>query len=133
MDKSNSYLGTESVGKLLLKLSIPSVVAQIINMLYNVVDRIYIGHIPESGSLALTGLGVCAPVLFIISALAALFYFGSSANAASPMRTTVELSVTERRPAAPLVRFHKRRLLFRRKKLGKGRERHAQAVLPAGL
>ncbi len=85
MDKSNSYLGTESVGKLLLKLSIPSVVAQIINMLYNVVDRIYIGHIPESGSLALTGLGVCAPVLFIISALAALFYFGSSAKASMSM------------------------------------------------
>ena len=55
--KDNSFLATEPLGKLLLKLSLPTVTAQIINMLYNIVDRIYIGHIPENGALALTGVG----------------------------------------------------------------------------
>ena len=59
--KDNSFLATEPLGKLLLKLSLPTVTAQIINMLYNIVDRIYIGHIPENGALALTGVGVCMP------------------------------------------------------------------------
>ena len=85
MNKSNSYLGTEPVGRLLLRLAIPSVVAQIINMLYNVVDRIYIGHIPDIGGLALTGIGVCAPILYLIPALASLVSFGSSARASMSM------------------------------------------------
>ena len=61
MQDNKNFLGTEPVGKLLLKLSIPTVIAQLINMLYNIVDRIYIGHIPGEGSLALTGVGVCMP------------------------------------------------------------------------
>lgn len=85
MQNNNSYLGTESIPKLLLRLSIPTVISQIVNMLYNVVDRVYIGHMPETGSLALTGLGVCAPLIFIIAALAALFYAGSSARASMSM------------------------------------------------
>jgi len=68
MRNENEFLGKESVGKLLFKLAIPAITAQIINLLYNVVDRIYIGHIPEIGSLALTGVGVCLPVIMIISA-----------------------------------------------------------------
>ena len=56
--KDNSFLATEPLGRLLLKLSLPTVTAQVINMLYNIVDRIYIGHIPETGALALTGVGV---------------------------------------------------------------------------
>ena len=71
--KDNSFLATEPLGKLLLKLSLPTVTAQIINMLYNIVDRIYIGHIPENGALALTGVGVCMPLIMIVSAFAALF------------------------------------------------------------
>ena len=55
MNNSKEFLGTEPIGKLLFKLAVPSVIAQIVNMLYNIVDRIYIGHIPGSGSLALTG------------------------------------------------------------------------------
>ena len=51
-------MGTEPVGKLLVKLAIPAVTAQLINMLYNIVDRIYIGHMPGDGNLALTGVGV---------------------------------------------------------------------------
>ena len=69
MQKTNKeFLGTEPIGKLLFRLSIPTVVAQLINMLYNVVDRIYIGHIPEVGDLALTGVGVCMPLIMLVSA-----------------------------------------------------------------
>lgn len=69
MQNNKNFLGTEPIGKLLLKLSIPTVIAQLINMLYNIVDRIYIGHIPGDGSLALTGVGVCMPIIMIVSAL----------------------------------------------------------------
>ena len=55
---SKNFLGTEPVGKLLFKLALPTLAAQLINMLYNIVDRIYIGHIPDTGALALTGIGV---------------------------------------------------------------------------
>ena len=58
MDNQKEFLGTEPVGKLLVKLAIPAVTAQLINMLYNIVDRIYIGHMPGNGNLALTGVGV---------------------------------------------------------------------------
>ena len=52
MTENKSMLGTEPIGKLLFKLAVPTVVAQLINMLYNIVDRIYIGHMPGDGSLA---------------------------------------------------------------------------------
>ena len=55
MQDNKNFLAAEPIGKLLLKLSIPTVIAQLINMLYNIVDRIYIGHIPSDASLALTG------------------------------------------------------------------------------
>ena len=63
MKENKEFLGTAPIGKLLFKLAIPTVVAQLINMLYNIVDRIYIGHISEVGSLALTGVGVCMPII----------------------------------------------------------------------
>ena len=78
MQDNKNFLGTEPVGKLLLKLSIPTVIAQLINMLYNIVDRIYIGHIPGEGSLALTGVGVCMPIIMIVSAFAALVSSGGA-------------------------------------------------------
>lgn len=81
MNENKEFLGTEPVGKLLLKLAVPSVISQIVNMLYNIVDRIYIGHIPKTGSLALTGLGVCMPIIMIISAFAALIGFGGAPRA----------------------------------------------------
>ncbi|MBQ4112427.1 MAG: MATE family efflux transporter [Clostridia bacterium] len=74
-------LGTAPVGKLLLRLALPTVVAQLINMLYNIVDRIYIGHIPEVGDLALTGVGVCMPIIMIVSAFAALVGSGGAPRA----------------------------------------------------
>lgn len=81
MQDNRNFLGTEPIGKLLLKLSIPTVIAQLINMLYNIVDRIYIGHIPGEGSLALTGVGVCMPIIMIVSAFAALVSSGGAPRA----------------------------------------------------
>ncbi len=81
MSDNKEFLGTAPIGKLLFKLAIPTVVAQLINMLYNIVDRIYIGHIPEEGSLALTGVGVCMPIIMIVSAFAALVSSGGAPRA----------------------------------------------------
>ncbi|MEG0648937.1 MAG: MATE family efflux transporter [Oscillospiraceae bacterium] len=71
-------LGTESIPKLMLKLSLPAVAAQFINMLYNIVDRIYIGNIPEIGNLALTGVGVTFPIIMLISAFSAFAGMGGA-------------------------------------------------------
>lgn len=85
MTQKNEFLGTEPVGKLLLKLAVPTVIAQLVNMLYNIVDRIYIGHMPQTGSLALTGLGVCTPIILIVSAFAALVASGGAPRASISM------------------------------------------------
>ena len=85
MNPDKTFLGTEPIGKLLRKLAIPTVAAQIVNMLYNIVDRIYIGHMPGDGDLALTGLGVCMPVILIVSAFAALVASGSAPRASIAM------------------------------------------------
>ncbi len=74
-------LGKEPIGKLLFRLAVPTVAAQLINMLYNIVDRIYIGHIPEIGATALTGVGVCMPLIMIVSAFAALVGYGGAPRA----------------------------------------------------
>ncbi len=81
MQDQKALLGSAPLGKLLFQLSVPTVVAQLINMLYNVVDRIYIGHIPDTGSLALTGVGVCMPLIMIVSAFAALVGSGGAPRA----------------------------------------------------
>ncbi len=81
MNDNKEMLGTAPIGKLLFKLAVPTVVAQLINMLYNIVDRIYIGHMPGDGSLALTGVGVCMPIIMIISAFAALIASGGAPKA----------------------------------------------------
>ena len=75
------FLRTEPLGKLLIKLALPTVAAQLINMLYNIVDRIYIGHIPDVGAAALTGVGVCMPLILIVSAFAALIGYGGAPRA----------------------------------------------------
>lgn len=81
MEQSKDFLGTEPVGKLLKKLAIPTITAQIINMLYNLVDRIYIGRIPGEGHLALTGLGVSMPLIMVVAAFAALIGNGGAPRA----------------------------------------------------
>ena len=81
MNENKDFLAKEPIGHLLLKLALPTVAAQIINMLYNIVDRIYIGHIPGDGALALTGVGVCMPLIMIVSAFAALVGNGGAPRA----------------------------------------------------
>lgn len=81
MNQDKTFLGTEPIGKLLRQLAIPTVIAQLVNMLYNIVDRIYIGHIPGDGDLALTGVGVCLPLILIVSAFAALVASGGAPRA----------------------------------------------------
>ena len=85
MNDEKDFLGKEPIGKLLRSLAIPTITAQLINMLYNIVDRIYIGHIPESGALALTGVGVCMPLIMIVSAFAALVGSGGAPRASIHM------------------------------------------------
>lgn len=82
---SNNKLGTEKVSKLLFELAIPAITAQVINMLYNIVDRIYIGHIEGIGSLALTGVGLCFPILILISAFSCLIGMGGAPQASIRM------------------------------------------------
>lgn len=81
MDNNKDFLSTQPIGRLLLKLALPTVAAQLINMLYNIVDRMYIGHIKDVGALALTGVGVCMPLIMIISAFAALVGNGGAPRA----------------------------------------------------
>ena len=69
--QSEAALGSAPILPLMLKMAVPSVLAQIVNMLYNVVDRIFIGHIPEVGDLALTGVGITFPIALTLTAFAA--------------------------------------------------------------
>ncbi len=78
-------MGSSSIPKLLAQLAIPAVVAQIVNLLYNIVDRIYIGHIPEIGASALTGVGLFTPILMLINAFAMLVGSGGAPRAAIEM------------------------------------------------
>lgn len=79
---NSEALGRDSVGKLLFKLSIPTITAQLVNALYNMVDRVYIGHIPVVGQTALTGVGVCLSLIMIVSAFASLAAIGGATRAA---------------------------------------------------
>ena len=81
-ERESNVLGTAPIGRLMLKLAVPAVAAQFINMLYNIVDRIYIGHIPEVGDLALTGVGVTFPIITLVSAFAAFAGQGGAPLAA---------------------------------------------------
>ena len=85
MAKGKQDMGTGSVKKLMVQMAVPAVVAQVINLLYNIVDRIYIGHIPEIGGLALTGVGLFTPILMLITAFAMLAGAGGAPRAAIAM------------------------------------------------
>lgn len=78
-------LGEGSIKKLIFVLAIPTVISQVVNMLYNIVDRMYIGHIPETGVDALTGLGLCYPIIMLVSAFSYLFGIGGAPKAAIEM------------------------------------------------
>lgn len=75
---ANNKLATAPIGKLMFSMALPAVIAQLVNVLYNIVDRMYIGHIPEIGAKALTGLGVCFPILMLISAFSAFVGSGGA-------------------------------------------------------
>lgn len=78
-------LGEERVGKLLFQLAVPAITAQIINALYNIVDRIYIGHIPDIGATALTGVGITFPIILLIAAFSSLIGMGGGPRASIKM------------------------------------------------
>ena len=80
MNHRDERLGSAPLGKLMFSLALPSVAAQLINVLYNIVDRMYIGHIPGYGNVALTGVGVTFPILTMISAFSAFAGMGGLAN-----------------------------------------------------
>ena len=86
MNQKSVDLGSGKVSRLLFSLALPTITSQIVNMLYNLVDRIYIGHmkpVDTVGALALTGVGVCLPIIMIISAFAALVGMGGEIGRAS--------------------------------------------------
>ena len=85
MANANRDMGTGSVKKLMVQMAVPALVGQVVNLLYNVVDRIYIGHIPEIGGLALTGVGLFTPILMLITASAMLAGAGGAPRAAIAM------------------------------------------------
>lgn len=95
MQKGN--LGTEKIKKLFVKLVIPSVVAQIVSLIYNMVDRIYIGHIADVGSLALTGVGVCTPLVLMITG------FANLAGAGGGPRASIALGKGEKENAEKIL------------------------------
>ena len=81
MEKNDERLGSAPLGRLMVSMALPAVAAQVINVLYNIVDRIYIGHIAGYGELALTGVGVTAPILMVISAFSAFAGMGGAPQA----------------------------------------------------
>ena len=97
MADSKTFLGTEPIGGLLAKLALPTVAAQLINMLYNIVDRIYIGHIPGEGAMALTGVGVCMPIIMVVSAFASLVGYGG------PPRASIYMGKNDQKTAESIL------------------------------
>ena len=78
-------MGTGSIRKLMVQMAVPALVGQVVNLLYNIVDRIYIGHLPEVGGTALTGVGLFTPILMLITAFAMLAGAGGAPRAAIAM------------------------------------------------
>ena len=78
MNNREKELGTAPMGPLMVRLAIPAIAAQVVNMLYNIVDRMYIGRIPDIGADALTGVGVTFSMILLISAFAALAGMGGA-------------------------------------------------------
>lgn len=81
-ESKEKRLGTAPLGKLIFQLALPGILAQLINVLYNIVDRMYIGHMEEVGATALTALGVCMPILVLVSAFSAFAGMGGAPLAA---------------------------------------------------
>ena len=84
-EKTTQDMGTGSVKKLMVRMAVPALVGQVVNLLYNIVDRIYIGHLPQIGGIALTGVGLFTPILMLITAFAMLAGAGGAPRAAIAM------------------------------------------------
>lgn len=95
--RSEERLGTEPLLKLVFSMAMPSVLAQLVNLLYSIVDRIYIGHIQDVGAMALTGLGLCTPIILIVSAFAAF-----AGNGGAPL-AAMELGRGDREKAGKIL------------------------------
>ena len=85
LQSKETNLGKDRIGSLFFALAVPAITSQVVNALYNMVDRMYIGHIPGSGAAALTGVGVAFPLIMIISAFAALVSMGGAPRASIMM------------------------------------------------
>ncbi|MEG0332304.1 MAG: MATE family efflux transporter, partial [Clostridium sp.] len=85
MSSNQNILGQGSIPSLLLKLSVPAIAAQIINALYSIIDRMFIGHIEGVGAAALTGVGITFPIIILISAFSSLVGMGGAPRAAIKM------------------------------------------------
>lgn len=107
-NQQTAALGTAPVGPLLFRLALPTITAQVVNLLYSIVDRIYIGRIPLEGKLALTGMGVTFPVITLISAFAALIGMGGAP--AGVYRARRQRSTTARSASSERVRRRSGRL-----------------------
>ena len=94
---SDERLGTAPLGKLIFSLALPAVVAQLVNLLYSIVDRVYIGHIAGTGGMALTGLGLCTPILLIVAAFASF-----AGNGGAPL-AAMELGRGDREKASRIL------------------------------
>lgn len=97
MDKTSDTLGTESIGKLLLKYSIPAIISMMVNALYNVVDRMFIGNIPGVGPMAITGLGVTLPIMTILVA------FGTLIGVGATTKVSIKLGEGKREDAEKII------------------------------
>lgn len=84
-EKKAQDLGADNIGRLMFSLAVPAITAQVVNMLYNIVDRIYIGHIPGIGPTALTGVGICFPIIILIMAFSSLVAMGGAPQASIAM------------------------------------------------
>ena len=97
MNRKEARLGTEPLGKLIFSLAVPGVLAQLVNLLYSIVDRVYIGHIQGVGAMALTGLGLCTPIILIVAA------FASFAGSGGAPRAAMELGRGSRENASKIL------------------------------
>ena len=105
-NNQTAALGTAPVGPLLFRLALPTITAQVVNLLYSIVDRIYIGRIPLEGKLALTGMGVTFPVITLISAFAALIGMGGAPRASIAQRSTTARNASSERVRRRSGRLH---------------------------
>lgn len=96
-ERSEERLGTAPLLKLIFSLALPSVLAQLVNLLYSIVDRVYIGHIQDVGALALTGMGLCLPIILVVSAFAAF-----AGNGGAPL-AAIELGRGDREKAGKIL------------------------------